>query len=128
MDKGIRELSEGLLAAVQARHATKPWRKAKHKEKGMCKSIIVIMIAISFMFLPSCATTKRYIEIQDTDYVMIGGRDKFKVQKGDVLEVIQTKPCRGNYYATCWKVRNTETGETGYVMADKMDNRHRVYI
>ena len=89
--------------------------------------IATLLLTVSFL-VSSCSTTKRYVEIQDTDYVMVYGKDRFKVTTGDILEVIQIKPCRGNYYGTCWKVRNVKTGLTGYVMADKMKERHRVYI
>ena len=94
----------------------------------MKKSSLFFALLIGIFFITACSTTKRYIEIQEADYLAEYGRKTYELNKGDVLQVIQIKPCRFNYYLTCWKVRNVQTGDTGYVVADRMEEKHRVYI
>jgi hypothetical protein len=69
---------------------------------------------------------KRFIEIQEEDLVYEYGKPKYKVFPGDKLQVVLSKTCRGGK-GLCWKVKNTETGEIGYVVANPMKERHRVY-
>jgi len=70
--------------------------------------------------------SKTYIKIQVADIVGSGGKVKFKIIPGDVLEVIRSQPCRGGR-GECWEVKNTKTGETGFVPANRMKNRHHVF-
>ena len=51
---------------------------------------------------------------------------KFTVIPGDVLEVVRSKICLSGK-GECWEVRNIKTGETGFVNAETMKNRHYVY-
>ena len=69
---------------------------------------------------------KKYIKIQVSDIVGSGGKVKFEVIPGDVLEIIRKKPCLGGM-GICWEVKNLKTGETGFVPAKRMKNRHYVY-
>jgi hypothetical protein len=71
-------------------------------------------------------TNKTFIEIKEPDQVREFGEPKYDVSPGDILEVIQTKTCRSGS-GICWKVRNIKTGELGYVFAERMRKRHRVY-
>jgi tetratricopeptide (TPR) repeat protein len=71
-------------------------------------------------------TVKKFIKIKVPEHVSYGGKVKFTVVPGDVLEVIRKKPCLGGK-GECWEVINIKTGETGFVNAKKMINRQYVY-
>jgi hypothetical protein len=71
-------------------------------------------------------TTKTLIKVQQPDSIYEYGKVKFKVNSGDVLEVVKSKTCRGGF-GECWVVRNVSTGETGFVRADLMKSKHKVY-
>jgi hypothetical protein len=71
-------------------------------------------------------TNKTFIEIKEPDQVREFGELKYEVSPGDILEVIATKRCRSGS-GICWKVRNIKTGELGYVFAERIKKRHRVY-
>jgi hypothetical protein len=75
---------------------------------------------------PDDTTNKTFIEIKEPDQVREFGEPKYDVSPGDILEVIHTKTCRSGS-GICWKVRNIKTGELGYVFAERMKKRHRVY-
>ncbi len=91
------------------------------------KRISFAMLVTAFIALiVSCTTTKRYITIQEPDVVMEYGIGKFEVYPNDILEIVKVKVCRGGS-GICWKVKNIETGEYGYVSAEKMKARHKVY-
>lgn len=69
---------------------------------------------------------KKYIEIKVPDSAYAGGKVKFSLVPGDILEVIRKKTCLGGT-GECWEVRNIQTGETGFVSAKQMEFRHYVY-
>ncbi len=89
----------------------------------MRKALTALLL---FFALGACATTKTYIEIQQVDEVYFYGQREFVVNKGDVLEVIRSKTCRRGW-GECWEVRDPKTRATGFVNAEKMKKRHRVY-
>lgn len=64
-----------------------------------------------------------YILIQQNDEVQEYGKFKYGVQKGDVLKVLMRKTCRDGY-SECWQVQNIKTGVIGYVVAQRMKERH----
>jgi hypothetical protein len=66
-----------------------------------------------------------FILIQQNDEVQEGGKLKYRVQKGDVLKVLMRKTCRGGY-GECWQVQNVKTGVIGYVVAQRMNERHSI--
>ncbi len=70
---------------------------------------------------------KKYIKIIEPDSVYAGGKVKYSLVPGDVLEVIRKKTCLGGT-GECWEVRNIQTGETGFVSAKQMESIHYVYI
>ncbi len=69
---------------------------------------------------------KKYIKILVPDSVFDGGKVKFNVIPGDILEVIRKKLCLDGK-RECWGVKNIKTGETGVVLAEGMKNRQYVY-
>ncbi len=71
-------------------------------------------------------TGKKYIKIEVPDSVFSGGKVKFNLIPGDILEVIRKKLCLDGK-GECWEVKNIKTGETGFVNAERMKNRHYVY-
>jgi len=71
-------------------------------------------------------TGKKYIKIEEPDSVFAGGKVKYNLIPGDFLEVIRKKTCLGGK-GECWEVKNIKTGETGFVNAERMKNRHYVY-
>ena len=71
-------------------------------------------------------TGNRYIKILEPDSVFSGGKVKFNVIRGDILEVIRIKLCLDGK-GECWIVRNIETGETGVFSAKRIKNRHYIY-
>ncbi len=71
-------------------------------------------------------TIRTYVEIQQPQKIRRGGEIKYIANPGDKLEVLQKTTCRSGY-GECWGVRNLETGKFGYVNADRMHSRHRVY-
>ena len=68
---------------------------------------------------------KKYIEIKVPDSVYAGGKVKYTVIPGDVLEVIRSKTCLDGK-GECWIVREVKTEETGVVKAERMINRHYI--
>jgi tetratricopeptide (TPR) repeat protein len=71
------------------------------------------------------ASDKKYIKIKVPDSVFAGGKVKFPLFPGDILEVIQIKLCLDGK-GECWVVREIKTGETGFVKAGRMKNRHYI--
>ncbi|NNK86467.1 MAG: hypothetical protein HKO91_13055 [Desulfobacterales bacterium] len=71
-------------------------------------------------------TVKKFIKINVPDHVSSGGKVKFTVVPGDVLEVIRKKLCLDGK-RECWVVKNIKTVETGVVFAERMKNRQYVY-
>lgn len=69
---------------------------------------------------------KKYIKIYVPESVYDGGKVKFNVIPGDILELIRINPCGGGK-KECWVVRNVKTGETGVVAANRMKYRQLVY-
>jgi hypothetical protein len=74
----------------------------------------------------STRTSKRYITIKEPDVVYEYGQSKFEVHPNDKLEILESKTCRSGT-GICWKVKKVETGEVGYVEAERMKERHEVY-
>jgi len=87
---------------------------------------LVLLAAVLLAMVTSCATSKKYITIKEPDVVSEHGKGKFEVYPGDTLEIIEIKTCLGGS-GICWKVKNIETGEYGYVRAKRMNERHEVY-
>jgi hypothetical protein len=85
---------------------------------------IIVGIALSSMI--ACSTSKRYIEIRESDVVYAYGQVKYEVWPGDKLEIVRSHTCRGGR-GLCWDVRNIKTGEIGSVKADRMKEIHHVY-
>jgi len=56
----------------------------------------------------------------------VTGKPKFEVKPGDILEVTHTQTCISGS-GICWEVKNTRTGEWGFVSAEIMKRRHHVY-
>lgn len=72
------------------------------------------------------ASDKKYIKIKVPDSVFAGGKVKFTIIPGDVLEVVRSKTCLDGK-GECWEVKNIKTGETGFVPAKRMKSMHYVY-
>jgi len=110
---------------LKALHNTWTLNYKKIYSKGL-KELEVEWKKTVFTNNRNLTTSKTYIKIQVPDRVDFRGKLKYKVIPGDVLEVVRSTPCRsGN--AECWEVKNIKTGETGFVPANKMKNRHYVY-
>jgi len=92
----------------------------------MRRVICVMMLTVMLSMLFSCTTSKRFIRIKEADVVYEYGKGKFEVWPNDTLEILEIKTCRGGT-GICWKVKKTETGEVGYVNAERMHERHEVY-
>ena len=92
-----------------------------------CKKLVSVILILSVLSLISCSPIikKTYIYIQSPDEVGYKGEVKFKVERGDVLEVTHSKTCRTGS-GICWEVRKVNTGEWGFVNADAMKRRHQV--
>ncbi|MEJ1339133.1 MAG: hypothetical protein RPU61_09595 [Candidatus Sedimenticola sp. (ex Thyasira tokunagai)] len=67
------------------------------------------------------------IQILEHDRVWEYGKEKYGVNKGDLLEVISSQKCKYKK-ARCWEVYNTKTGEFGYVEVKRMKKMHRIFI
>jgi len=89
----------------------------------------VFFFLLPIFILCSCATQsgKKYILIQEPDIIQEGGRYKYSVDKGDVLEITWVKTCPDGV-RTCYEVRNINTGVYGYVLKDRMEKRHYIFI
>jgi hypothetical protein len=71
--------------------------------------------------------SKTFIRIEKVEWFYENGLPKFISNPGDILEVIRVKTCISGI-GTCWQVRNTKTGETGFKRADLLfKQRHTVY-
>jgi hypothetical protein len=81
----------------------------------------------SYEYFDKPGQGKKYIKIIEPDNVYAGGKVKFSLVPGDVLEVIRKKTCLGGT-GECWEVRNIQTGETGFVSAKQMESSHYVYL
>lgn len=92
----------------------------------MKKVIYVVMLTLMLSMLCSCTTSKRFVKIKEADVVYEYGKGKFEVWPNDTLEILEIKTCRGGT-GICWKVKKIETGEVGYVNAERMQERHEVY-
>ena len=92
----------------------------------MKRILFVMMVTIMLAMLFSCATNKRFIKIKEPDVVYEYGKGKFEVWPNDTLEIREIKTCRGGT-GISWKVKKMETGEVGYVKAERMKERHEVY-
>jgi tetratricopeptide (TPR) repeat protein len=88
----------------------------------------VFFFLIPVFLLCSCAaqTGKKYILIQEPDIIQEGGRYKYSVDKGDVLEITMVKTCPDGM-RTCYEVKNINTGEYGFVLKDRMEKRHYIF-
>jgi hypothetical protein len=69
---------------------------------------------------------KTYIRIESDEQIFENDQLKFTAKPGDILEVIWVITCLSGS-GTCWQVRNTKTGETGFTRADVLKQRHMVY-
>jgi hypothetical protein len=87
----------------------------------------VSLVTLGLVVFCACASTSTRIAIQSRDWVGMFGQAEFEVQPGDELEVLYSKPCRGNRSETCWNVRNVKTGETGMMSKRHAKAVHRVY-
>ncbi len=92
----------------------------------MIKNMIVVISAILCIASSSYNPIDGYIKIQEPDVLWVHGKAKHKVKPGVLLKIIGTKTCRGGT-GICWKVRNVETGEVGFVRAIGMAARHDVF-
>jgi len=84
--------------------------------------------ALFLFFIVSCAGLpgKTYIIIQEPDRIAESGKFKYAVSPGDILEITETKTCRGGI-DTCFEVKNILTGEYGYVNKSRMEKRHYIF-
>ena len=93
----------------------------------MKKAIMTLSCCfIAIVFISCASTSKTFIEIKEPDIVYEFGEIKYKVNPGDILQVMDSKTCRSGR-GVCWEVRNTKTGEWGYVFSERMEKRHNVY-
>ena len=69
---------------------------------------------------------RTYVDVRSPEKIFIKGNMTFIVTEGDTLEVLQRKKCRSSD-EECWAVRNIKTGDFGYVKADLIRSKHRVY-
>lgn len=67
------------------------------------------------------------IQIVEHDRVYEYGKEKYAVNKGDLLEVINAEKCRYKK-AKCWEVYNTKTGQFGWVEVKRMKKKHKIFI
>lgn len=108
------------------------------KKAKFLPMIILLTITVFFMVsFNSCAGTNSqkakfasdqtmYIEILENDTIWEFGKAKFEVKPGDRLEIQKEKICRGGK-GICYKVKNLKTDEIGYVFAERMKERHKIY-
>ena len=87
--------------------------------------MIVVISAILCIASSSYNPIDGYIKIQEPDVLWVHGKAKHKVKPGVLLKIIGTTTCRRTI-GICWKVRNVETGEIGFVNALGMAARHDV--
>jgi hypothetical protein len=95
----------------------------------MKKSNSLLLFLMVVFLIIGCSTTstpKRFIEIKESDVIHEYGKPKYEVWPGDKLEIIDIKRCRSGR-GLCWKVKKLETGEIGYVSADRFKEIHHVY-
>jgi len=86
------------------------------------------LFIIALCLLCSCAQTgKKYILIQEPDRILEHGKYKYSVDKGDVLEITMVKTCPDGM-RTCYEVKNINTGEYGFVLKDRMEKRHYIFV
>jgi hypothetical protein len=88
--------------------------------------MIVIISAILCIASSSYNPIDGYIKIQEPDVLWVYGKAKHKVKPGVLLKIIGTTSCRRSL-GICWKVRNVETGEIGFVNSIGMATRHDVF-
>jgi len=91
------------------------------------KKVVSVILILGVFSLISCSPIikKTYIHIQTSDVVGYQGEVKFKVERGDILEVTHSQTCRTGS-GVCWEVRKVNTGEWGFVNAETMKRRHQV--
>ncbi len=68
----------------------------------------------------------RLIRINQHDRIWENFKEKYKVSPGDLLEVMDVIDCK-KIKGKCWEVRNTITGEFGFVEAKRMERLHSIY-
>lgn len=69
--------------------------------------------------------TKKYIMVQQSESIYEDEKVKFKVNSGDVLEVVKSITCRSGS-DECWIVHNIETGMRGIINAERAKSLHQV--
>jgi hypothetical protein len=89
-------------------------------------NVILVSLGTESVKNSSIAQDTRYIEIKRDDTVYEYGEPKFKVHPGDTLQILRTKTCRGGV-GICYKVKNVDTGEIGYVVEKRMTALHNIY-
>ena len=91
----------------------------------------IILLLLTTITLTACATTsvqRSSITIRQTEALTeVGSGEEFEVFPGDSLKIIETKSCAEGQ-GIFWKVSSTNTGKTGFVNAELMQDRHEVYI
>ena len=90
------------------------------------KKVFIFLIPIFLLFSCASQTGRKYILIQESDSIQEGGRYKYSVDKGDVLEITMVKRCPDGM-RTCYEVKNINTGEYGFVLKDRMEKRHYIF-
>jgi tetratricopeptide (TPR) repeat protein len=90
------------------------------------KKVFIFLIPIFLLFSCASQTGRKYILIQEPDSIQEGGRYKYSVDKGDVLEITMVKRCPDGM-RTCYEVKNINTGEYGFVLKDRMEKRHYIF-
>ena len=89
----------------------------------------LFLFLLTLIFLCSCATQtgKKYILVQEPDIIQEYGKYKYSVDKGDVLEITMVKTCPDGM-RICYEVKNINTGEYGFVLKDRMEKRHYIFV
>ena len=93
----------------------------------MKKVLSIIVVTIMISTICSCVTSKKYITITEPDEIYEYEKYKFDVQPGDILEILEIRTSRDGIEIS-WKVRKMETGEVGYIEAERMKTTHEIYI
>ncbi len=80
-----------------------------------------------FVLTPILAEAGTFISIQKRDSVWDQGKIAYYVKRGDVLEIRKQSKCIHAPKKTCWFVKNTKTGRTGWVEAGEIKKKHKIF-
>ena len=90
--------------------------------------------------ISGCLATKTtYIEILEPDRAFYFGNIAFTAEPGDTLKLLSSELCGTSAEAistralkqkrnkTCWEVWHIDKNKVGYVLKERMEERHKIY-